>query len=72
VHAQKSVTPAQLPDVLLNVAVVRPVFLWGAPGIGKSSLVRQFAASGLRERSRTVDLIASSRGADVVPMHRMQ
>ena len=44
-HAQTTLTPAQLPDVLLNVAVVRPVFLWGAPGIGKSSLVRQFARS---------------------------
>ncbi len=40
-----TVTPAQLPEVLLHVAVVRPVFLWGAPGIGKSSLVRQFAGS---------------------------
>ncbi|GLY54221.1 MoxR family ATPase [Lentzea sp. NBRC 102530] len=39
-----TVTPAQLPEVLLHVAVVRPVFLWGAPGIGKSSLVRKFAA----------------------------
>jgi hypothetical protein len=39
------VTPGQLPAVLLNVAVVRPLFLWGAPGIGKSSLVRQFADS---------------------------
>jgi ATPase family protein associated with various cellular activities (AAA) len=39
-----TVTPAQLPEVLLHVAVVRPVFLWGAPGIGKSSLVREFAA----------------------------
>lgn len=38
-----TVTPAQLPEVLLHVAVVRPVFLWGAPGIGKSSLVRRFA-----------------------------
>jgi MoxR-like ATPase len=44
-HAQVTVTPAQLPEVLLTVAVVRPVFLWGAPGIGKSSLVREFAAS---------------------------
>ena len=44
-HAQLTVTPTQLPEVLLNVAVVRPVFLWGAPGIGKSSLVREFAAS---------------------------
>ena len=37
--------PAELPDFLLNVAVVRPVFIWGAPGIGKSSLVAEFAAS---------------------------
>lgn len=34
-----------MSDVLLNVAVVRPVFIWGAPGIGKSSIVEQFAAS---------------------------
>ncbi|HWO60252.1 MAG TPA: MoxR family ATPase, partial [Umezawaea sp.] len=40
-----AVTPARLPEVLLHVAVVRPVFLWGAPGIGKSSLVRDFAES---------------------------
>lgn len=40
-----TVTPAALADVLLHVAVVRPVFVWGAPGIGKSSLVRQFADS---------------------------
>jgi hypothetical protein len=32
-------------DFLLNVAVVRPVFMWGAPGIGKSALVRRFAAA---------------------------
>src|SRR6201994_2865606 len=40
----KTVTPSQLTDFLLEVAVVRPVFIWGAPGIGKSSLVTQFAA----------------------------
>src|SRR3954466_4911416 len=44
-QATVTVTPAQLPEVLLHVAVVRPVFLWGAPGIGKSSLVRDFAES---------------------------
>jgi len=38
-------TPQAAIDFLLNVAVVRPVFLWGAPGIGKSALVRQFADS---------------------------
>ncbi|MEU8135167.1 MoxR family ATPase [Streptodolium elevatio] len=38
-----TVTPAALPAVLLHVAVVRPVFLWGAPGIGKSAMIRQFA-----------------------------
>ena len=45
VQSAVTVTPAQLPDLLLHVAVVRPVFVWGAPGIGKSSLVRDFAAS---------------------------
>ena len=32
-------------DFLLHVAVVRPVFLWGAPGIGKTALVNRFAAA---------------------------
>ncbi|MEV4347431.1 MoxR family ATPase [Actinoplanes sp. NPDC049596] len=44
-HSAITVTPGQLPGLLLHVAVVRPVFVWGAPGIGKSSLVRDFAAS---------------------------
>jgi len=44
-QATTTVTPAQLPEVLLHVAVVRPIFLWGAPGIGKSSLVAAFAES---------------------------
>ena len=39
-----TVTQKQLADFLLNVALVRPVFIWGPPGIGKSSLVQQFAA----------------------------
>jgi hypothetical protein len=39
-----TVTQTQLSDFLLNVAIVRPVFIWGPPGIGKSSLVRDFAA----------------------------
>lgn len=38
-----SVTHKQVFDLLLNVAPVRPVFIWGPPGIGKSSLVQQFA-----------------------------
>ncbi|MFJ4770128.1 ATP-binding protein [Streptomyces uncialis] len=40
-----TVTPARIPELLLGLATVRPVFLWGAPGIGKSSLVRDFAES---------------------------
>jgi hypothetical protein len=33
---------------LLNVAPVRPVFIWGPPGIGKSAIVEQYAqAMGL-------------------------
>lgn len=38
-----TLTPSELTDFLLNVAPVRPVFIWGAPGIGKSTLVQQFA-----------------------------
>jgi MoxR-like ATPase len=39
-----TVNQSQLLDVLLNVATVRPIFIWGAPGIGKSSIVERFAA----------------------------
>lgn len=37
------ITPKQLSKLLLNVSIVRPVFIWGPPGIGKSALVEQFA-----------------------------
>lgn len=37
------ITPAELSNLLLNIALIRPVFIWGAPGIGKSSLVEKFA-----------------------------
>lgn len=39
-----TVDQAQLKEILLNVGLVRPVFIWGAPGIGKSSIVEDFAA----------------------------
>ena len=38
-----NVTQTDLSDILLNITPVRPVFIWGAPGIGKSALVEQFA-----------------------------
>lgn len=38
-----SVTQEELSEVLLNVAPIRPVYIWGAPGIGKSAIVEQFA-----------------------------
>ena len=38
-----TIHPNELSEVLLNVAPVRPVFIWGAPGIGKSALVEKFA-----------------------------
>ena len=40
-----TVNQKELLDVLLNVAVTRPIFIWGAPGIGKSSIVENFAES---------------------------
>lgn len=33
----------ELKDFLLSVAPIRPVFIWGPPGIGKSSVINQFA-----------------------------
>lgn len=39
-----SITPKELSELLLNIAIARPVFIWGPPGIGKSSLVEKFAA----------------------------
>jgi len=39
-----TVTQSQLLETLLGIAPVRPVFIWGAPGIGKSSIVEAFAA----------------------------
>lgn len=44
-QAAVTVTPSRIPELLLGLATVRPVFVWGAPGIGKSSLVREFAES---------------------------
>lgn len=38
-----TVTQEDLLEILLNVAPGRPVFIWGAPGIGKSALAEQFA-----------------------------
>lgn len=42
-HSQSSLSIRQVHEFLLNVATVRPVFIWGPPGVGKSSLVEQFA-----------------------------
>lgn len=38
-----SITQNELTEILLNVAPICPVFIWGAPGIGKSALVEKFA-----------------------------
>jgi len=38
-----TVAQKELFDFLLNVAVTRPVFIWGPPGIGKSAIVEEFA-----------------------------
>ena len=42
-HLPYSVTQKDLFEILLNIAPSRPVFIWGAPGIGKSALVEIFA-----------------------------
>lgn len=42
-QAAREVFPEELFDFLLNMAIVNPVMIWGAPGIGKTSIVNQFA-----------------------------
>ncbi len=42
-NAAVTVTQKGLSDFLLGVAPVRPVFVWGPPGVGKSALVQLFA-----------------------------
>ena len=44
-EAAQSLKPSELSEFLLNVAPVRPVFIWGPPGIGKSALVESFASA---------------------------
>ncbi len=44
-EAAKSLTPKELSEFLRRVAPVRPVFIWGPPGVGKSTLVEDFARS---------------------------
>lgn len=43
-NAATALTQTELSDFLLHVAVVRPVFIWGPPGVGKSAIVQDFAA----------------------------
>lgn len=38
-----TVNQEDLLEILLTIAPTRPVFIWGAPGIGKSALVETFA-----------------------------
>ena len=42
-NAVQTLTQKSLAEYLLHVAIIRPVFIWGPPGIGKSSIVQQFA-----------------------------
>jgi len=39
----QSLKPSELKDLLLQVSTVCSVFIWGPPGIGKSSVIRTFA-----------------------------
>lgn len=38
-----TITQKQLPTMLLHISPIRPIFIWGAPGIGKSAIVEKFA-----------------------------
>ena len=48
--ANRTVTPNEAKKSLRKcIAKKRPIFMWGAPGIGKSDIVRQIAAEENRE-----------------------
>ena len=65
-----TVNHRQLLDILLNVGLIRPVFIWGAPGIGKSAIVQEFASSlGLE----CVSLLGSQLAPeDIIGVPRIQ
>jgi hypothetical protein len=41
----KSLSPSELSELLVNVALVRPVFIWGPPGIGKTAIINGYGAA---------------------------
>jgi hypothetical protein len=50
ISANRTVTPNEAKKSLRKcVSKKRPIFMWGAPGIGKSDIVRQIAAEDGRE-----------------------
>ena len=73
-NAVQSLTPSELSIFLLHVAVVRPVFIWGPPGIGKSSLVARFAdelaACGVRRLNVSLEAPSTSASARCLTVSR--
>lgn len=57
----RKVTPSALLDLMLHVAPVRPVFVWGPPGIGKTAIVEEF---GRQVGYRVVSLLGSQLAAE--------
>ena len=62
-NSTTTVTQKQLTEFLLNVAMFRPVFIWGPPGIGKSALVQDSPSSWAALRV-TAGQPARARGPD--------
>lgn len=52
-----TVRPSQVRNIMRRAAQVgRPLFIWGPPGIGKSDLVAEVAASGALGRATVIDI----------------
>ena len=56
--------PCPAPRSSARVATVRPVHIWGPPGIGKSSLVEQFAAQTWGCPASRCSAASCARGPD--------
>ena len=51
------VRPSDTRDIVLRaMKAERPIFIWGAPGIGKSELVQQIVDSGELGNAHMIDL----------------
>ena len=57
----RTVTPNEAKSALTHcIKLQRPIMMWGAPGIGKSDIVKQIAETQKAEKLLTLDFLYGS------------